>query len=416
MDPVTQTQYSQASYPLGYNTDACNFQVVAGPVLQTYAAPNSMTPSFPLQTPPVILNPCSYVVPFPYQQVPLCHHNVPVPYTPAYYYEQCLNPCSAVQNNFGQNLTLYTVDDVQMCDQHTPHSEPDGWSDQDSGDSIEPVRVTRELVYETRNVTLKEDELKEALEKHYQGMCDAFFEACARCNINVRWTELDFVLKTLAGGKTTCLQIWAGCPEAVKTLKVLELKSLREVFDEHFICVLGKINDKDCFDNTKLHGGRQLAVTEAGWETALKLKKVLNEHLGHRGRSRVEEFCKIPLVDRFQERQKIFRLCNHEKGKALRGEDVFFFRVKSLDHLLEVPKLVEEIVSEVELTSASVVTSMEKEKQKAKGISIYLRAVDRDNLEKISDILCRFNERRRFDERLVTNLVGGIAYDKETKR
>lgn len=77
---------------------------------------------------------------------------------------------------------------------------------------------------------------------------------------------------------------------------------------------------------------------------------------------------------------------------------------------MEVPKLVEEIVSEVELTSASVVTSMEKEKQKAKGISIYLRAVDRDNLEKISDILCRFNER------LVTNLVGGIAYNKETKR
>jgi len=148
-------------------------------------------------------------------------------------------------------------------------------------------------------------------------------------------------------------------------------------FKNKLICRLARVGGGEF--NRHLHGSKQLTIVNEGYRLVDKLGHALMS-FNHC----LDDILSVPEEDQFDEvnTRKLFRVCEAEKGKALRGYNVVGAHFRGVDVLkmIDFVELVESVTGSI--SRATMIPSM-KGKAQYKGWSIYIETRDAQQVQAI---------------------------------
>lgn len=161
-------------------------------------------------------------------------------------------------------------------------------------------------------------------------------------------------------------------------LPAIRAQTRAKDFRNKLICRLARLGGGDF--NRHLHGSKQLTIVNEGYRLVDKLGRALISY-----NDCLDDILSVSEEDQFDEvnTRKLFRVCDHPKGKALRGYNVVGAHFRGVDVLkiIDFVELVESVTGDIR--RAMMIPSM-KGKAQYKGWSIY---IETSNTQQVQAIL-----------------------------
>jgi len=221
--------------------------------------------------------------------------------------------------------------------------------------------------------------VKSISEKHGGELADAMRIVL---NQNIRY----LFVRVVQNDKAMAIQ-WCAHPSFCD-LQGIRVQTQAKDFKNKLICRLARLGGGEF--NRHLHGSKQLTIVNEGYRLVDRLGRALmsfNHFL--------DDVLSVPEEDQFDDvnTRKLFRVCEAEKGKALRGYNVVGAHFRGVDVLkmVDFVELVESVTGHI--SRATMIPSM-KGKAQYKGWSIYIETRDAQQVQEIINTCqgCNFDK------------------------
>ena len=187
--------------------------------------------------------------------------------------------------------------------------------------------------------------------------------------------HLDIQLHVNEQGKSTTL-CWE-VDRASCDFEALQTKDQTKHFKEQLICELALVGNGVL--NKHLHSSKQLSIIYHGFKVFNMIKHALESF--NESKDKLLEMNPEDLFDE-ENTQHLFRVCEAEKGRALRGDNVLggHFRGDDVPKMTKIVEIVEQEIGTIE--RATMIPSM-KGRSQYKGWSIYIETPSVGHVERI---------------------------------